>query len=131
MADISRNAADLPIVIIGATTAGIATTPVGSDSFGALLVTGRSSLIAAAPVNVSVSTTSVLIMAANLARRGMVVVNVSTARVSIGINNPAVLNAGITLYPGGVWTMDDYTFTTQSIAVIGSLAGSISVQEFT
>lgn len=37
MSDISRNAADLPVVVIGATTAGIPTTPVGSDTNGALL----------------------------------------------------------------------------------------------
>lgn len=38
MADLSRNAADLPIVLIGATTGGVATTPVGSDTNGNLLV---------------------------------------------------------------------------------------------
>jgi hypothetical protein len=38
MADLSRNVADLPIVVIGATTAGVATTPVGSDTNGNLLV---------------------------------------------------------------------------------------------
>jgi hypothetical protein len=38
MSDITRNAADLPVVIIGATTAGIPTTPVGSDTSGNLLV---------------------------------------------------------------------------------------------
>jgi hypothetical protein len=38
MSDISRNAADLPIVIIGANTTGVATTPVGSDTNGNLLV---------------------------------------------------------------------------------------------
>lgn len=34
MADITRNAADLPVVIIGATTAGIPNTPVGATPNG-------------------------------------------------------------------------------------------------
>ena len=38
MSDLSRNAADLPIVIIGANTTGVATTPVGSDTNGNMLV---------------------------------------------------------------------------------------------
>ena len=38
MADLSRNAADLPVALIGSTTAGIATTPIGSDANGNLLV---------------------------------------------------------------------------------------------
>jgi hypothetical protein len=38
LADLSRNAADLPVAIIGSTTGGVATTPVGSDSNGNLLV---------------------------------------------------------------------------------------------
>lgn len=38
MADLSRNNADLPVVIIGANTSGVPTTPVNSDSLGNLLV---------------------------------------------------------------------------------------------
>lgn len=44
MSDISRNAADLPVVIIGATTAGVPTTPVASDSNGGLIIAGEGSV---------------------------------------------------------------------------------------
>jgi hypothetical protein len=55
LSDISRNAADLPVVLIGATTAGIATTPVGSDTNGNLLVKdyATSATGAAVPVDAS------------------------------------------------------------------------------
>ena len=58
MGDLSRNAADLPIVLIGATTAGVATTPVGADSNGNLYVNTRvtASVLDVTPATQSITT---------------------------------------------------------------------------
>jgi hypothetical protein len=54
MADLSRNVADLPTVIIGATTAGVATTPVGADTSGNMYVNAQ---VVAPPTDLTVSGT--------------------------------------------------------------------------
>lgn len=80
---------------------------------------------------VSVGTASTSTVASNANRAGLILVNTSTARISCTVGT-AVLNSGVSLFPGGTWTMDQYTFTTAAIACIaGAAASNISVQEFT
>lgn len=81
-------------------------------------------------VAVAVGITTGAVLAANSIRRGAVIVNVSTARISFGIGVPAELDKGITLYPQGVWEMDERSFTKSAINAIGSVVGALSVQEF-
>lgn len=90
------------------------------------------SLTGSAPSSVSVGVASGVVIAANAARKGLVLTNTSTlGTVSFNIAaGSAVLNSGITLYPRGVWVMDEYTFTTAAINGIASLAATgVAIQE--
>ena len=90
-------------------------------------------LAAASPTAASVGVASGLVLARNTARRGAVFVNTSPNRISFGINAPAVLDSGITLYGnGGVWEMDEHPFTLELINAIASGAASgLAIQELT
>lgn len=102
-----------------------------TDSSGNLFISGRVVLSPSSPTTATVGVTSSQIVAFNASRRGLIVINVSIHTISIGIGVVGVLNSGITLYPGGVWNMDDYSYTTGSINAIASVAGSVvSIQEF-
>jgi hypothetical protein len=88
-------------------------------------VPGRMSLTYNAPFSVSVGTSSTTFLAANTARKGFCTTNTTSATVSYGIGQTAILNSGITLFPGGVWCMDDYNFSTAQINSIASVAASV------
>lgn len=80
---------------------------------------------------VSVGNTSTATVASNANRAGLILVNTSIQRESCTVGT-AVLNSGVTLFPGGTWTMDQYTFTTAAInCIAGAASSNISVQEFT
>lgn len=97
----------------------------------ALNTNTKTSLTANAPFTVSVGVTSAAFLASNASRKGFCTVNTSSAIVSYGIGAAAVLNSGITLYPGGTWCMDEYTFSTAAInAIAGAAASATSGQEF-
>lgn len=88
-------------------------------------------LTANAATSVSVGVASGAVVAVNASRNGLIIMNLSANTVSLGLTGAAVLNTGITLYPGGIWTMDQYSFTTAAITGIASGASStVSVQEF-
>ncbi len=72
-------------------------------------------------------------VALNANRKGLVLVNTSANRISLGFGaNAAVLDSGITLMPnGGTFAMDEYSFSTAAINAIASGAGSnLAIQEF-
>lgn len=92
--------------------------------------TGRV-LGATAPTSATVGVASAVAVAANPDRKGLVLVNVSSNRISLGLGYPAVLDNGITLAANGAFSMDDYTFTIAAVNAIASGAGStLSIQEF-
>lgn len=100
---------------------------------GALPVTSKVDLTPSAPAAASVGVASAQAVAANAARKGLVLVNVSpSARISFGLGaNAAVLDSGITLYPGGVWVMDEFTYDLGAVNAIASAATTpLSIQEF-
>lgn len=107
-----------------------------ANSFSVALATDqtvstKTPLTPNAPTTVSVGVASGVVLAANASRKGLVLFNNSTATISFGLGATAVLGSGITLYPGGVWYMDEFTFTTGAINGIASAAASaLSVQEF-
>lgn len=102
-----------------------------NDAELTLSAPARLSLTANSPASVSVGTTSTTVLAANANRKGVVIQNISTAVVSFGIGATAALNTGITLYPGGVWYMDEFSFSTAQINGDAAIAAStVSVQEF-
>lgn len=93
-----------------------------------------SSVIALAPAQISVGVASTTVSAYNNQRVGLVAVNISagTIYITAGNSNSAVVGTGIALNAnGGVWVMDEYTFTIEQISAIAHSASSaLSVQEF-
>lgn len=94
--------------------------------------TPRDVINPSSPTSATIGITSSTPVAFNASRRGLVLVNLSNNRISLGFGVSAVLNNGITLYPGGIFAMDQFLFTTASVNAIASVAGSVlAVQEFT
>lgn len=88
-----------------------------------------------APSTATIGTGSATVIASNANRKGLALTNTSTSgqRISLHFaNGTAVLDSGITLWPGDSFVMSPYTFTTSAITGIGSAAsGTIGLQEFT
>lgn len=85
------------------------------------------------PQSVSVGNSSGLLVAQNINRAGLVIVNISSSTMYLAFDgNVAALNAGVALNPnGGVFSMDDYTFNKGQVNAIAHTAGSSAgVQEF-
>jgi len=100
---------------------------------GDQIVSTKTPLTASPPTTATATTTSALIIASNSSRRGLVIINTSASRsTSFGIGATAVSGRGITLTPGGVWVLDEYTFNTSAINAITNAGTAIlSIQEFT
>lgn len=117
-----------------ASTAAVAADPalvVAISPNNTISVSSRITLTANAAASVTVAATTTALVASNANRKGLIVTNLSVNTVSIGIGASAVLNTGITLYPGGVWYMDAYSFSTSAINAIASAGSSaVAVQEF-
>jgi hypothetical protein len=81
---------------------------------------------------VSILLTSTSVLAANTARKGVNLTNISFGTVSLAFGAAAaVLFRGVTLGPGGTFWMDATDFTTAAIYAIASQANTeIAVQEF-
>lgn len=102
-----------------------------NSTAGSLSTQSKTPLSASSPSTATLGVSSGTVIAANSSRKGLVIVNVSANTMSFGIGATAVLSSGITLYPGGSWEMDEYTFSTSVINGIASSASSVaSVQEF-
>ena len=85
------------------------------------------------PTNALVGTSSAIAVAAVINRVGLILTNVSSGTVFLGLQNTtATLNAGIVLTPnGGTWSMDEYSFTNDQINAVAYNAGSVMcIQEF-
>ena len=88
-------------------------------------------LAPSAPTAASVGVASAQALAANASRKGLVMVNTSSARISFGFGSAAVLDSGITLYPGGVFEMDAFMFDLGAVNAIASAAASnLAIQEY-
>ena len=88
---------------------------------------------ALAPTNTLCLSTTDALVAARTDRVGLVMTNLSNSTVYLGLGGrEAVLNRGIVLTPfGGVWNMDDYTFTREKVQGIANTTNSIvAIQEF-
>jgi hypothetical protein len=111
----------------GASNAGTQRVVLSSDS----VVSTKINLTAQSPAFTTVGVASVQVVAANSARKGLVLVNNSTANISIAFAATAVSGSGIVLYPGGVFFMDEYMFTTSAVTAIATAAASnLGVQEW-
>lgn len=115
------------------TTANTSLASIDSKLTAPLVTTSKIELTPAAPTFYGVTNVSGVAVPANANRKGLVLVNTSTATISLSFGaNPAVLNSGITLNPnGGTWVMDEYTFTTQAVNAISNAATrNLAIQEF-
>lgn len=94
-------------------------------------VSTKTALTANSPTAATVGTSSAQAVASNGSRKGLILTNTSANKISIGIGASAVLNSGITLNPGAVWYMDEYSLATGAINAIASAASSnLAIQEF-
>jgi len=106
---------------------------VETDDQGNLKVSNRlAGLVGATPASAVVGLTSAEILPGNPARRGLVLVSLAKKKISFGLEGAvAVLNKGITLFPGGTWTSDESTLTVGAITAIAEIASSdLAIQEF-
>jgi hypothetical protein len=86
------------------------------------------------PTAVFVGTASTLILSANPIRTGMTITNFSYETVFLAFGNPAVLNNGVPLGPGGSLTtdvLDNITEAINAIATDDMGGGYVSLQELT
>jgi hypothetical protein len=92
------------------------------------------STVGNAPIIVAIGTTSTLVLAQNLSRKGLNLVNMSYETISLSFgSNAAVLYSGVNLGPGGTFWMDPADFTTAAVNAISTLTaagGYLGVQEF-
>lgn len=96
------------------------------------LVSTKTALTASSPTAATVGTGSAQAVASNSSRKGLVLTNTSVNTISLGIGATAVLNSGITLFPGGVWEMTETNFATGAInAIAGAASSNLAIQEFT
>lgn len=96
------------------------------------LLPGGTSLTPSSPTFATVGTTSAIAVAQNLNRKGLILVNTSANTIYLGFGVAAVLGSGMTLYPHGVFNMDEHDFTTAAVYAIASAASSnLSIQQFT
>lgn len=119
----------------GTDTANITATSTAAAASDKALVVAQSpnhtSLTGNTPGLGSVGVTSASLVAANSARKGLVIHNNSVNTIALGIGVTAVLNSGIILYPGGIFNMDEYSFSTAVINAISTGATSAApFQEF-
>jgi hypothetical protein len=98
---------------------------------GTWLINTKNALTSNSPSVVSVGVTSAQALAVNSSRKGLILTNTGSANISLGFGVAAVLNSGITLYPGGTFSMDEYSFTTVAINAIASAASTnLGIQEW-
>lgn len=119
-------------VSIGKVTVDSSALPTGAATEATLSTLLITALTAASPTAVSVGTGSGQVVAANANRKGLVLINTSTGKMSLGFGATAVLNSGITLMPsGGTFVMDPHLFSTAVVnAIAANAASNLAVQEY-
>lgn len=112
---------------------GIHSTPptTASSATTATFVQNATDLTPAAPTAATVGVASAQAVAANASRRGLVLTNTSANRISLGFGATAVLDSGVTLFPGGIFQMDMHLFDLGAVNAIASAASSnLAIQEY-
>jgi hypothetical protein len=121
-----------------ATVHGASTAPTASDSslVTALSPVGntvstKTVLTTSGPTSATIGTSAATAVSGNANRKGLVLTNLSNARICLAFNTTAVINTGICLDPGAIFNMNEYMFTTVQINAIASAASSVlAIQEF-
>lgn len=93
----------------------------------------KTDLTPSVPTAASVGVASAQVVAANANRKGLILVNTSANRISLGFGATAVLDSGVTLMAsGGAYNMGEYDFDAGAVNAIASGAASnLSIQEYT
>lgn len=111
--------------------------PAGNNNIGDVdiasmpAVSTKTALTGSSPTAATVGVASAEAVPANANRKGLILTNTSDNTISLAFAAAAVLNSGITLYPGGTFNMNEYCFTTAQIRAIASAASSnLAIQEF-
>lgn len=126
--------AGIPAALGQTTMAASMPVVLASDQSIIKIVSTATSTTGSSPTAATLGVASGTVIAANAARKGLVITNTSSlSTVSLNVaGSAAVLLSGITLYPHDSWVMDQYTFTAAQIDGIASLASTnVSIQEFT
>lgn len=98
---------------------------------GIQLVSTKNDLAPVAPTFATVGVASAQAVAANANRKGLILINTSVNRISLGFGAAAVLDSGVTLYPQGAYNMGEYDFDLGAVNAIASAAGSnLAIQEY-
>jgi len=112
---------------VGASGVGTQRVALSSDS----VVSTKIALTPSSPTFATVGVTSAQAVASNTNRKGLILTNNSTANISLGFGVAAVSGSGVVLYPGGVFFMDEYMYTTAAVNAIATAAGAnLGVQEW-
>jgi len=94
-------------------------------------ISTKTDLTPSAPTVASVGVASAAAVAAAATRKGLILRNLSNARISLGFGSPAVLDSGVTLYPRDTFDMREYDFDLSAVNAIASAAASpLAVQEY-
>jgi hypothetical protein len=94
-------------------------------------VSSKTDLTPSAPATVAVGVASGSAVAANATRKGLILRNLSTARISLGFGSAAVLDSGVTLYPQDIFGMDEYDFDLGVVnAIASAVASNMAIQEY-
>ena len=131
VAALPANSSQVEVRALPANSSNVVVTamPAGSTSVTISLV----DLTAASPTNATVSTTSGQAVASNANRKGLVLVNTSTAFIALGFGATAVVKSGIVLNPnGGTFEMGRFTFDIQAINAVASVGTTnvLAIQEW-
>lgn len=94
-------------------------------------VSTKTALTASSPTAASVGVVSAQAVAAAATRKGLILVNTSTATISLGFGSAAVLYSGVTLKPGYAYNMAECDFHVGAVNAIASAAASnLAIQEY-
>lgn len=106
---------------------------IGAGSGGTQQVSTKTPLTASTPANATVTGTSSEIVASNVNRKGLSIINLSTDIIYIGLGTTALLGKGIALtQTGSVYEMSEYDYTTSAVNAISSgTSSAVSIQQFT
>ena len=107
--------------------------PLMTDSQGSLVTRPRNTVTMAAPATATVSTASVVVLAANANRKYAAIVNDGGQPIYLAFGAPAVVGSGIRLNGnGGTYEITNANLTTQDIRAIRSSGSApVTVQEGT
>lgn len=127
IADGSNTTVQTPLTIKAASTS-----PASTDTAAVVTLSPNAANTTHAVSASSVGTSSASSLAANANRAGVDIANTSTARISCAFGVTAVLNSGITLFPGGTWRMTRETFSNAAMnCIAGRAASNLSILETT